>query len=140
MGVGNDLGDQVVGTADLRKVSTTEGVRRPRHVDDDHLHQLGVVPVGVDDEAGHGIELLAAIDRLAVDLLDGGEQQRPPLREQLVEDLVLGLEVVVDEPVSDAGLVGDVRDPAGVEALTGEDSDRGIEDLAALVDRRCLGH
>ena len=76
-----------------------------------------------------------------VGLLDRRQQQRPALDEELVQDLVLGAEVVVDEPVGDAGLVGDVGDAGRVEALAGEDADRGVEDLAALVDRRRLrGH
>ena len=54
---------------------------------------------------------------------------------------------MVDEAIGDAGLVGDVRDAAGVEALPGEDADRGVEDQAALLGgllgvarghRRCL--
>ena len=76
---------------------------------------------------------------LAVDLLDRGQQQRPALGEELVQDLVLRLEVVVDEAVGDAGLVGDVRDAAGVEALAREDVDRRVQDLAPLVHRRRLG-
>jgi hypothetical protein len=48
------------------------------------------------------------------------------------------LEVVVDEPVGDAGLVGDVRDATGVETLTREDPHGGVEDQPALVDRRHL--
>ena len=76
----------------------------------------------------------------AVGLLDRRQQQRPALAEELVQHLVLGAEVVVDEPVGDAGLVGDVGDAGRVEALAGEDADRRVEDLAALVDRRRLGH
>ena len=64
------------------------------------------------------------------------QQQRPALAEELVQHLVLGLEVVVDEAVGDARLVGDVGDPGRVEALASEDADRRVEDLAALVDRR----
>src|SRR6188472_942463 len=116
-----------------------EGVRRPSDLDDDHLHQLRVVAVGVDDEAGHGFELGTRRDLLVIGLLDRAEQQRPALAEELVEDLVLGLEVVVDEAVGDAGLVGDVGDPSRVEALAGENTDRRIEDLAALVDRGSFG-
>ena len=48
----------------------------------------------------------------------------------------LELEVVVDEAVGDPRLVGDVGDAGRVEALAGEDADRRVEDLAALVDRR----
>ena len=75
-----------------------------------------------------------------VDLLDRRQQQRPALDEELVQDLVLGVEVVVDEPVGDVRLAGDVGDAAGVEALAGEDADRRVEDLPPPVDRRCLGH
>ena len=75
-----------------------------------------------------------------VGLLDRRQQQRPALDEELVQDLVLGAEVVVDEPVGDAGLVGDVGDAGRVEALAGEDADRGVEDLAALVGRRRFRH
>ena len=57
-------------------------------------------------------------------------------RKSSVEDLVLGAEVVVEEPVGDPRLVGDVRDTDSVEALAGEDPDRGVEDLPAPVDRR----
>ena len=56
-----------------------------------------------------------------------------------VEDLVLAAEVVVDEPVGDAGLVGDVADPARVEALPGEHAHGGVEDEPALLGRGGLG-
>ena len=81
-----------------------------------------------------------AADRLGVDLLDRGEQERPALGEELVQHLVLGVEVVVDQPVCDPCLVGDVRDAAGVKALAREHADRRVQDLAALVDRGSLGH
>ena len=70
-----------------------------------------------------------------VDLVDRGEQQVPALREERVEHLVLGLEVVVDEAVGDARLVGDVGHAARVEALAREHPHRRVEDQAALVDR-----
>src|SRR5680860_1466692 len=103
--VGDDLGDRVVGAADLRQVGAAEGVRRAGDLDDDHLHQFRVVAIGVDDEAGHGLELGARRGLAAVGLVDRRQQQRPALAEQLVEDLVLRLEVVVDEAVGDARLV-----------------------------------
>ena len=71
---------------------------------------------------------------LGVDLADRLEHDVPALEEQRVEHLVLGLEVVVDEPVGDARLVGDVRYPAGVEALAREHADRGVQDHPPLVD------
>ncbi len=69
-----------------------------------------------------------------VDLGDRVEHDLPALEEELVEHLLLRVEVVVDEAVGDAGLVGDVGDAAVVEALAGEDGDRRVEDQAALVD------
>ena len=80
-----------------------ERVRRPGHLDDDHLHQLRVVAVGVDDEAGDPVELLARRQLvIGVDLVAGGDQQRPALAEQLGHHRFLRAEVVVDEPVGDA--------------------------------------
>ena len=70
---------------------------------------------------------------LGVDLADRLQHHVPALQEERVEDLVLGGEVVVDEPVRDARLVGDVRDAAGVEALVGEHPHGGVEDHAPLV-------
>ena len=64
---------------------------------------------------------------------DRGQHHVPALQEQRVEDLLLGGEVVVDEPVGDAGLVGDVRHAAGVKALAREHADRRVEDHPALV-------
>ena len=66
-------------------------------------------------------------------------EQAPALEEQRVEHLVLGAEVVVDEPVGDARLVGDVRHAAGMEALAREHAHRGVEDDPALVDGRLGG-
>ena len=60
---------------------------------------------------------------VSVGLLDRRQQQRPALDEELVQDLVLGVEVVVDEAVGDPRLVGDVGDAGRVEALAGEDAD-----------------
>jgi hypothetical protein len=121
-------------------VGAAERVGGPGDLDDDHLHQLGLVPVGLDDEVGDPGELLARRDVAAADLLARLDQQRPALREELVEHLVLGVEVVVDEPVGDPRLGRDVRDARRMEALPGEDRDRGIEDGAALVGGGSLGH
>ena len=58
----------------------------------------------------------------------------PALEEERVEHLVLGLEVVIDEAVGDARLVGDVGHAAGVEALAREHAHGRVEDDPALVD------
>ena len=50
---------------------------------------------------------------------------------------VLGVEVVVEEPVRDARLLRDVADPARVESLAREHANGGVENLPPLVLRRC---
>ena len=49
------------------------------------------------------------------------------------EHVVLRGEVVVEETVRDAGVLGDVADARAVVAVLGEDADRGVEDELALV-------
>ena len=61
------------------------------------------------------------------------EHHVPALEEQRVEDLLLGGEVVVDEPVGDARLIGDVRHAAGVKPLAREHPHGGVEDHPALL-------
>ena len=130
----DDARDLLIGLGDLGEVHGSERVRRPRHLDDDHLHQVGVVPVGLDDERRDGLELAPGRDVLAVDLADRLEHHVPALEEQRVQDLVLGPEVVVHQPIGDAGLVGDVAHAAGVEALAREHANGGVEDHPPLVD------
>jgi hypothetical protein len=97
------------------------------------------VAVGVDDERGDREQLVARHLGLLVGLADRGQEHVPALDEERVEHLVLGPEVVVDEPVGDAGLVGDVGHAAGVEALACEHPHRRVEDDTALVDRAGAG-
>src|SRR5829696_4398466 len=92
----HDLRDQPVRLADLGKVRAPERVRRARDLYDDHLHQLGVVAVGVDDERCDRVELLARRDVGRVGLANRLEQDVPSLDEQRVEHLVLRPEVVID--------------------------------------------
>ena len=82
----DDLADQLVGLADLREVRLAERVRRARDLDDDDLHQLGVVAVGVDDERRDRLELLARpAMSWRVDLADHVEHHVPALEEERVE-------------------------------------------------------
>ena len=88
--------------------------------------------VGLDDERGdrESASPAAGISRPSTSRITL-EHDRPPLEEQRVENLVLGGEVVVDEPVGDARLVGDVGDAAGVEAAGGRTSARPRRGSAA---------
>src|SRR5436190_10330150 len=138
----HDVADERVRLGDLVRVAHAERVRRAHDLDDDDLHQRGVVAVEVDDRRGDRVQLVARRDRRAIGLADEVEQDLPALEEQRVEHLVLRAEVVVDEAVGDVRLVGDVRHAALVKAALGERDDRGVEDEAALVrtgERRVLG-
>ena len=76
----DDVGDPVVGLADLREVRRAERVRGPRDLDDDHLHQLRVVAVGVDDEAGDRVQLVARRATAVVDVARSPRAGRPSAR------------------------------------------------------------
>ena len=114
-------------------MGTAEGVRRPRHLDDDDLHHIWVVAIGVDDERRDRAQLVASAAVRSIGVGDRRQHHIPSLQEQRVEDLLLGGEVVVDEPVGNAGLVGDVRHAAGVESLPRKYANRRVEDQSALV-------
>ena len=79
------------------------------------------------------------VDGRLVGLLDAAdplEEDVPVLVEDSLEHGVLRVEVVVEEPVRDAGLLGDVADPARVESLAREHANGGVEDLTPLVLHR----
>ena len=84
--------------------------------------------------AGDRLQLLAHRDVARVGLRDRRPAGRPsaPGRACRGSRPWTG-EVVVDEPVGDAGLVGDVRHAAGVEALAREHAHGGVEDQPPLV-------
>ena len=67
-----------------------------------------------------GGTLLVSVLHLAADLGEDGQHE-----------LLLGLEVVVDEALGDAGLLGDLFDRAVLVALAGEDAEGGLEDLVS---------
>jgi hypothetical protein len=56
---------------------------------------------------------------------------RDGLLEHRLDDRFLALEVVVEGPEADVGLVGYLLDPRVVDALTGEEHLRGVEELGA---------
>ena len=90
-----------------------ERVRRARDLDDDHLHQVGVVAVGVDDERRDRVSFSRGGDVLARRpraIAASSTSQRS--RKSVSSTSSLESEVVVDEAVGDARLVGDVRDAA----------------------------
>src|SRR6185437_4273285 len=85
------------------------------------------------DERSDRTELLAHRPPLAIHLADHLEHHAPALQEERVEHLLLGGEVVVEQAIGNACLIGDVRHAAGVEALACEHPHGGVEDRAAAV-------
>jgi len=74
--------------------------------------------------------------RRLVGLLDSAERLEhiaPGVPEHGLQHLVLRLEVVVEEPVGDARLLGDVADPAVVVAAAREHADGGVEEQAPFL-------
>ena len=74
---------------------------------------------------------LAEGQRHARDVLEVRDVLRPPLREDGGEDLLLVAEVVVDQPVGDAGALGDVGDARAVHAAPSEHLGGGFDDALA---------
>jgi hypothetical protein len=89
--------------------------------------------VGVEDEGSDRTQLVPWRPVLGVGVADDLQQDVPPLGEKRVQDLLLRAEVVVDEAVRDAGLVGDVSDATGVEPLAREHTHRRVQDLPPTV-------
>ena len=60
-------------------------------------------------------------------------ERTPVLDEDRAEDVVLRGEVVVEEPVRDTRVFGDVADPRAVVAVLGEHANGSVQDPRALV-------
>ena len=76
-------------------------------------------------------------DLVRVLVREVGLEQLPRLAEDRLEHLFLRAEVVIEQPVRDARLLGDVADARGVVALAREDADGRVEDQPALLLRGC---
>ena len=108
-------------------------MRAAGHLAHHHADEVGIVPPRAQQDLGDPAQLL--VGRL-VGLLDPREtpeQLAPVLAEERREHLLLGGEVVVEQAVRDAGLLGDVADARGVVAVAGEDADGGVDDQAPLL-------
>src|SRR6185295_12520616 len=104
------------------------GARAPGELQHQHAHAAGVDAVCLEGDLGDAVDLLlqwcAGLGRVA----DSGHEAAPPGLEDELEQLLLVLEVVVDEPVGDACLARHVGDAAAVVPFPCEDLDRGPED------------
>ena len=102
----------------------------------EQAHEVGIVAPGAQHDLHHELELFARVVPRLFGERDGREEPPPLLAEDRLEHGVLRAEVVVDEPVGDARLAGDVADAGRLVALGGEHPNRGLEDEDPLV----LGH
>ena len=112
----------------------------------DDAHDLGVVAVALEVAAVGPEDAFALAQRCRVDLgvVVGGRGEQGLLGlGDLPEDLLLGIEVVVEGSVREAGLLGDVGDPGLEEAGLLEDVLGGLEQagpgLGPLPRTRCRG-
>src|SRR6266545_570496 len=107
-----------------------------------YADDVGIVtPRAQHDRAGLA-QLLARLFLDLDDRVDRGDHHPPHLPEDRLEDGVFRLEVVVDEPVGDACLLGNVAHAAGVVTLPRERADSCVENLATplLLGSRPSGH
>ena len=109
--------------------------RAARHLAYEHADEIGLAPPRpqAGSPSPDGAAPLPAPRFL--DVADRLQQVRPRLAEDRLEDVLLRGEVVVDEPVRDACLLGDVADARRVVALPRERPHGGVEDLAPLLLR-----
>ena len=109
--------------------------RAARDLAHEHADEVGLAPPRAQEDRRHLPQLLRRRHVRLLDVADRRQQLGPGLAEDRLEDVLLGGEVVVDEPVRDAGLLGDVADPRRVVALLGERPHGGVEDLPPLLLR-----
>ena len=102
----------------------------------EQAHEIGIVAPGAKHDLHHELELLARVVARLLGEGDGREEPPPLLAEDRFEHRLLRAEVVVDEPVGDARLPGDVPDAGRLVALRRKHPHRGPEDEDPLV----LGH
>ena len=98
-----------------------------------HGDEVGVVAPRAKEDLGDPAQLLVGRLVRRSHLLEADEQVAPVLAEERREHLLLGREVVVEQAVGDARLLGDVADARGVVALAREDADGRLDDEAALL-------
>src|SRR5207253_11268888 len=121
------LDDPRDGVEDLaQRVDPPLELGAPADLADEDADQVGVAAPGAEHDRRHLPELLPRRLSRLLDRADRAEQLVPGLAEDDLEELVLRGEVVVEQPVRDTGLLGDVADPARVEALAREDADRRV--------------
>ena len=105
----------------------------PRDLADENAHDVGLVPPGAQQDRCHVPKLVARRLARPHDRVDPLDEHSPVLSEDRLEHFVLGREVVVEQAVGDAGLLGDVADTRRVEALVREHADGRVEDQTTLL-------
>src|SRR4051812_10625890 len=113
-------------------------VRAARNLAHHHPDEVGIVPPRAQQDLGDPAQLLVGRLVRFLDPLEPPEQLAPVLAEERCQHRLLGGEVVVEEPVRDARLLGDVAHTGGVVAVPREDADGSVDDQATLLLARRL--
>src|SRR5439155_6089429 len=108
LAAGDDPLDPAEDLADL--VHPPLHLRAARDLEDEHAHEIGIARPRTQEERGNSPQLLARRLVARLDLPDRVDDLAPRVAEHRLEQRLLRLEVVVEEPVRDAGLLGDVAD------------------------------
>jgi hypothetical protein len=103
-----------------------------RHLEHEHAHEVRVPLPRAQQDLGDLAQLLTRRVARLLDAFDRLDQRAPRLAEDGAEHLLLRAEVVVQEAVRDARLLGDVADAARVVPLPGEDAHRRVQKQSAL--------
>ena len=112
-------------------------MRATRDLADEHAHQVRVAAPGAQQDLRDAGEAVTSRLVRLLDRADGVEHVAPRLAKDRLEQLFLRTEIVIEESVRDARLLGDVSDAARVVALAREHAHRCVEDEAPLVLLTC---
>ena len=110
-----------------------------RHFANQDPHELWRHEPGAEVDPREPAQLLAQRHAGELDPLRVRDELRPRLAEDRLEHLVLRAEVVIEQAVGNARLLGDVADARLVEALARKDAHCGLQQLGTAICRP-LGH
>ena len=120
-------GERAEHAADL--VDRLAHLRRPRDLAHEHADQLRRHEPRAEIDPREPPQLLAERRARRLDPLRLRDEQLPRVAEDRLEHLVLRAEVVVEQPVRDARLLGDVADARRAKSLAREHPHRRVEKL-----------
>jgi alpha-methylacyl-CoA racemase len=110
-------------------------LRRARDLSHENSYDVRLMAPRTKDDRGDMAQLIVRGLAGLLHRVDPLDEQAPVLAEDRLENFVFRREVVVQQPMRHAGLLGDVADPRGVEPLSREDADGCVEDQTPFLFR-----